>query len=79
MNPILDAATIGATPPTNYTQVLDPSVAFDGQGNVYVLALQTSGATDGAVVLHKFDFTGAVPGARTAPQHRHCLPVGLRL
>ena len=29
----------------------DPSVAFDGQGNVYVLTLQTSGAADGALVL----------------------------
>ena len=44
------------TPPTDYTQVTDPSVAFDGQGNVYVLALQTSGATDGALLPDQVQF-----------------------
>jgi hypothetical protein len=59
--PILDAATIDASPPTDYTQVTNPSVAFDGQGNAYVLALQTSGADDGALTLTKFDFSGTAP------------------
>ena len=63
IRPIIDAATIGASPPTDYTQVTDPSVAFDGQGNFYVLALQTSGATDGALTLSKYNF-----GASSAPQ-----------
>ena len=60
-NPILDAATINATPPTDYVQVTNPSVAFDAKHNVYVLALQSSGATDGALTLTKFDFSGTVP------------------
>src|SRR5690348_138034 len=37
MFPILDAATIDSTPPTAYTQVTDPSVGFDSQGNFYVM------------------------------------------
>ena len=56
--PQLDVATINATPPTAYTQVTDPSVGFDGQGNVYVLTLQTSGATDGELYLTEFNFSG---------------------
>ena len=60
-DPILDPTTIDATPPTAYTQVTDPSVAWDGQGNVYVLALQTSGAADGALTLSKFNFSKSSP------------------
>ncbi len=60
-DPILDAATIGATPPTAYTQVTQPSVAFDGQGNVYVLASQNSGTADGALTLSKYNFSGNTP------------------
>src|SRR5262249_21711925 len=56
-----DAATITATPPTAYTQVTHPSVGFDSQGNVYVLTMQTSGTTDGALTLSKFDFSGNTP------------------
>ena len=56
--PQLDVATINATPPTSYTQVTDPSVAFDAQGNVYVLTLQTSGADDGELYLTRFNFSG---------------------
>ena len=59
--PQLDVATINATPPTAYTQVTDPSVAFDGQGNVYVLTLQTTGADDGALYLTEFNFSGGAP------------------
>jgi len=59
--PVLDAATIDATPPTAYTQVTDPSLGFDGHGNVYLLTMQTSGATDGALVLNKFNFSGPTP------------------
>ena len=58
---ILDAATINATPPTDYVQVTNPSIAFDAQHNVYILALQSSGATDGALTLTKFDFSGTIP------------------
>ena len=58
-NPQLDVATINANPPTAYTQVTDPSVAFDGQGNVYVLSLQSSGAADGELYLTKLNFSGA--------------------
>jgi len=59
--PQLDVATINASPRTDYTQVTDPSVAFDGQGNVYVLSLQTSGAADGELYLTKFNFSGTAP------------------
>jgi len=59
--PLLDPLTINGTPPTAYTQVTAPSVAFDSQGNVYVSSLQTSGATDGAVVLTEFNFSGNSP------------------
>ena len=58
---ILDAATIDATPPTAYVQVTNPSLAFDAEHNVYILALQSSGATDGALTLTKFDFSGTIP------------------
>jgi large repetitive protein len=61
MDPILDPTTIDSNPPTAYTQVTDPSVAFDGSGNVYVLAMQTSGAADGALTLSKFDFSSGSP------------------
>src|SRR5262249_21314748 len=55
-DPILDAATITANPPTTYTQVTHPSAGFDSQGNVYVLTMQTSGTADGALTLSKFNF-----------------------
>jgi subtilisin-like proprotein convertase family protein len=60
-NPILDANTVDANPPTAYTQVTEPSVAFDGKGNVYVLALQTTGTADGALTLTKFSFSTNTP------------------
>src|SRR5262249_38284344 len=59
--PEIDPATLGGTNVNFYTQVTNPSVAFDGQGNVYVLTLQSSGPADGSVVLTKFDFTGGPP------------------
>jgi subtilisin-like proprotein convertase family protein len=59
--PELDPLTVNATPPTAYTQVTDPSVAFDSKGDVYVLALQSTGAADGAVVLTNFTFGGQTP------------------
>ena len=59
--PQLDPLTINSSPPTAYTQVTDPSVAFDGQGNVYVLSLQTSGAADGELYLNKLNFSGSAP------------------
>jgi len=63
VNPVLfpDPLTINAIPPTAYTQVTEPSVAFDSKGDVYVLTLQTSGASDGALVLTEFDFSGDAP------------------
>ncbi len=47
----------------------DPSVAFDSQGNVYVLALQSTGQTDGAVVLTKFNFAGNSPTSVALPNN----------
>src|SRR5579883_3318271 len=74
MDPILDAATIDSTPPTAYTQVTDPSVAFDSQGNVYVVALQTSGATDGAITLSKFSFSGGTLAPVNFPRSGNFAP-----
>ena len=54
--PELDPLTVNATPPTSYTQVTSPSVAFDGAGHVYVLTMQSTGAADGAIVLNTFSF-----------------------
>ena len=54
--PLTDAATVTATPPTPYTQVTDPTIGFDAQGNVYVLTLQTTGPADGALVSSKWSF-----------------------
>ena len=62
-----DPLTINATPPTAYTQVTDPSVAFDSRGDVYVLTLQTSGASDGALILTEFNFSGNTPNERHSP------------
>ncbi|MGA2704845.1 MAG: VCBS repeat-containing protein, partial [Isosphaeraceae bacterium] len=59
--PIIDANTIDATPPTPYTQVTEPSVAFDASNHVYVLTSQNTGATDGALVLSKYDFSSSTP------------------
>jgi hypothetical protein len=56
--PQFDVATVNANPSTDCTQVTDPSVAFDGQGNVYVLTLQTTGAADGELYLTRFNFSG---------------------
>ena len=59
--PQRDVETINANPPTNYTQVTEPSVAFDGLGNVYVLSLQTTGAADGELFLTKLNFSSSAP------------------
>ena len=79
--PQLDPATVDATPPTDYTQVTDPSLAFDGSGQ----CLRTD-PTDqrchraiGALYLTKFNFSGSTPTAGLGPEQRHRLPVGDRL
>ena len=77
--PIRCSTSPPSTPPRRpaYTQVTDPSVGFDGQDNVYVLTLQTTGAADGALALTKFNFSGSTPRNSTSEQRR--LPVGRRL
>ncbi len=67
---LLDVPTINATPPTAYTEVTDPSVAFDAQHNVYVLSLENTGANDGALLLTKFNFSGPAP----PPSDQQTLP-----
>ena len=66
--PLLDVATINTTPRTDYTQVTDPSIAFDGQGNAYVLALETA-ADGGALLLTKFNFSGDTPNPVALPNN----------
>ncbi len=57
-----------------YTQVTDPSAAFDSAGNFYILTLQTSGlsqatgvSADGAMELMKFNFSGSSPSSVSLP------------
>src|SRR6185312_12386223 len=61
--PLTDPLTINSSPPTAYTQVTNPSIGFDGQDNVSILSLQTSGAGDGALVVNRFGFSGPTPVA----------------
>ncbi len=56
--PLTDPTTIDSSPPTAYTQVTDPSVGFDANGDAYFLSLQTSATNDGALFLTEFHFTG---------------------
>ena len=69
VNPVFfpDPLTVNNNPPTAYTEVTDPSVAFDSRGNVYVLSLQSSGASDGALILTEFNFSGNTPSEVTLP------------
>jgi subtilisin-like proprotein convertase family protein len=55
--------TSSTTNPTVFPQDIEPSVAFDTQGNVYIVYLeQKSGASAGAMVLQKFSFpAGSTP------------------
>src|SRR5690606_12704901 len=47
-----------------YSRAVDPSVAFDADGNFYVLlAQQNDAGSSGALVLHKYEFNGATPQA----------------
>ena len=49
-DPLFDPLTVNNTsPPFFYTHVTDPSAGFDSQGNVYILTLQNSAASDGAL------------------------------
>ena len=59
--PQLDILTVNANPQQNYTQITNPNVAFDGQGNVYVLSMQSSGAADGGLFLTSFNFSANSP------------------
>ena len=77
-NPQLDVATINASPATDYTQVTDPSFGFDAQGNVYVLTLQTSGASRWRALPDRVQFLWLCPEPGIAPEQRHYLPVGDR-
>ncbi len=63
----IDAANANAPYPTNYyTQVTDPSIGFDSQDNVYILTLQTTGATDGELYLTEFNFSNNTPSEKSA-------------
>jgi subtilisin-like proprotein convertase family protein len=48
-------------PTVVYTRVTDASVAFDRQGNFYVLTRHNTGETNGALALSKFNFSGGSP------------------
>ena len=68
--PLFDPATINNTsPPFDYTEVIDPSVDFDSQGNAFVLTLQTLGASDGALALNELNFSGSTPNAVSLPNN----------
>ena len=60
-----------ATAPTAYTQQTNPSVGFDRNGNFYVLESQhNAGNTSGAIILEKFNFSGAAPTTVTLSNSR---------
>src|SRR5689334_21129293 len=47
--------TINSTPPTPFSQVTNPTVAWDRFGNIYVTAIERNAAnTSGALVFEKF-------------------------
>ena len=74
--PVQRDLTSTASPPT-YTQVVDPSVAFNANNDVYVLTLQSTGANDGELYLTEFDFNAATPTAVALPNNGvvyHWLP-----
>jgi hypothetical protein len=57
-----------ANPQAHYTQSYSPSIAFDRLHNFYVVSAQFNGtseatATSGAIILDKFDFSGASPSS----------------
>ncbi|WP_168189494.1 Ig-like domain-containing protein [Paludisphaera borealis] len=59
---LIDTGAAPANPPVVYSQSINPSVAFDNNHNVYVLAQQTNGGnTSGILLLKKFNFTNASP------------------
>ncbi len=66
--PMLDPATAASTTPEPYLQITDPSVAWDAQGNVYVLYMESSGPTDGALVLERYNFSGSTATQTIANQ-----------
>jgi subtilisin-like proprotein convertase family protein len=60
-NPTLDPLTVNDAIPETYVDANDPSVGWDAAGNVYVLALQSSSTSDGALILSKYNFSGSTP------------------
>ena len=70
--PQLDVATINADPPTDYTQVTDPSLGFDSQGNVYVLTLQTTGRHRRRTVPDPVQFLRCYADPTRSPEQWHC-------
>jgi hypothetical protein len=50
-----------------YAFVTSPSLGFDSQHNFYVLSLETTGTTDGALELTGFNFSGGSPSPLSIP------------
>ena len=55
--PQLDPLTINSTPPEPYTQVTEPTLAFDANHDFYVSTLQSTSSSDGAIYLTGFNFS----------------------
>ena len=68
---ITDPLTVTSTNPFGnlYTQVTEPSVAWNSAGDFYVLTLQTSGTADGALVLNEVNFSGSSPSGVVLPNN----------
>jgi subtilisin-like proprotein convertase family protein len=62
-NVLLDPTN--TTTPTAFSQVTDPTVGFDRNGNFYVLQLQSNANNAGAVVLNRFGPGAAFLGGTT--------------
>jgi len=59
---LVDTGAAPASPPVVYAQSINPSVAFDGNHNFYILSQQTNGGnTSGVLLLRKFNFSGNSP------------------
>jgi subtilisin-like proprotein convertase family protein len=71
-NPPLNPATVTATSPgQSFVATLAPSVAFDRNHNFYV-AYSAASADDNAILLEKFDFSGAFPAQDFSVDHSTC-------
>ncbi len=69
VTPIIDPLTINNPQPVPYTQASYPSVAWDASGDVYLLSMQETNVSDGALVLTRYNFSGSAPTKVALPNN----------